>query len=105
MDVDCDGVQSGAGDDGRCGSSTDTQSQTSFQDAMASYNLGVQDLNAFVHPYVVFGNVGTKSGYVNFDPIGVGVQPLSIMAVVCNGEVVHDIPILKVSYLDSTKIC
>ncbi|TVY20717.1 Endo-chitosanase C [Lachnellula arida] len=45
MDIDCDGVQHGKGDDGRCESSGDTQSRTSFEDTVASYN------KAFVHPY------------------------------------------------------
>ncbi|TVY39516.1 Endo-chitosanase [Lachnellula occidentalis] len=78
MDIDCDGVQHGKGDDGRCDSSGDTQSQTSFADTVASYNKGVKDLNAFVHPYVVFGNVGSKG---SFDPKSKGVEPLSLMAV------------------------
>lgn len=88
MDIDCDGIQDGPGNDGRCGSSSDTQSQTSFMDTVASYGQGVSDLNAFVHPYVVFGNVGTKAGYVNFDPRSVGVEPLSLMAVVCGDKMV-----------------
>ncbi|KAF8851764.1 glycoside hydrolase family 75 protein [Acephala macrosclerotiorum] len=91
MDIDCDGLQNGPGNDGRCGSSTDTQSQTSFMDTVASYGQGVSDLNAFVHPYVVFGNVGTKAGYVNFDPRSVGVKPLSLMAVVCGDKMFYGI--------------
>jgi hypothetical protein len=86
MDIDCDGVQHGKGDDGRCGSSGDTQSETSFKDTVASYNKGVSDLNAFVHPYVVFGNEGSKG---SFDPQSKGIKPLSLMAVVCgNGKMV-----------------
>lgn len=88
MDIDCDGLQHGVGDDGRCKSSGDTQSHTSFEDTVAGYGQGVTGLNAFVHPYVVFGNVGTKSGYVNFDPTKKGVQPLSIIAVVCGDQMV-----------------
>ncbi|RFU29037.1 hypothetical protein B7463_g7309, partial [Scytalidium lignicola] len=91
MDIDCDGLQKGPGDDGRCGSSGDTQDQTSFEDTVASYSKGVDDLNAFVHPYVVFGNVGSKSGFVNFDPRSVGVQPLSLMAVICSGKMYYGI--------------
>lgn len=91
MDIDCDGIQNGAGNDGRCGSSSDTQSDTSFEDTVASYGQGINNLNAFVHPYVVFGNVGTKSGYVNFHPQDKGVQPLSLMAVVCGDKMVSSL--------------
>ncbi|KAH8819279.1 family 75 glycoside hydrolase [Xylogone sp. PMI_703] len=92
MDIDCDGLQHGPGDDGRCGNSGDTQSQTSFEDTVASYRKGVSDLNAFVHPYVVFGNVGNHNGqFTEFDPTSVGIQPLSVMAVVCNGQMYYGI--------------
>ncbi|RGP58888.1 glycoside hydrolase family 75 protein [Fusarium sporotrichioides] len=91
MDVDCDGVQHGAGDDGRCGSSSDTQSQTSFQDTVRSYGKGIKDLNAFVHPYVVFGNEGQLSGYKNFHPQEHGIEPLSLMAVVCGDKLIYGI--------------
>lgn len=89
MDVDCDGQQGGLGDDGRCGSSQDTQSITTFQGTVAGYNEGINDLNAFVHPYVVFGNYGSRGGYVTFDPQQYGVEPLSVMAVVCNNQLVR----------------
>lgn len=88
MDVDCDGVQRGSGDRGRCGYSTDTQSETSFRDTIASYNKGITDLDARIHPYVVLGNTGNKSGYVNFDPQSHGVKPLSLVAVVCGDKLV-----------------
>jgi hypothetical protein len=88
MDIDCDGAQGGPADDGRCGNSQDTQSITSFADTVKAYNKGIQDLNANVHPYVVFGNSGTKSGYKNFNPQNYGVQPLSLMAVVCGNKLV-----------------
>lgn len=90
MDIDCDGVQGGVADDGRCGHSADTQSITAFRSTVSEYNAGIDDLNAFVHPYVVFGNQGDK--YVGFEPTDYGVEPLSVMAVVCNNKVVssHD---------------
>ncbi|KAK4248459.1 glycoside hydrolase [Corynascus novoguineensis] len=91
MDVDCDGEQNGRGDDGRCGSSDDTQSITSFQYIVESYGKGINDLNAYVHPYVVFGNEGTKSGWKTFDPEKYGIKPLSVMAVVCNGKLIYGI--------------
>ncbi|WDK14992.1 fungal chitosanase [Colletotrichum graminicola] len=89
MDVDCDGAQGGG--DGRCGSSTDTQSETTFRDVLRGYNTGQQDLNASLHPYVVFGNEGTKSGWPTFDPSQHGVKPLSVMAVICNNQVVYGV--------------
>ena len=86
MDIDCDGQQGGAGEDGRCGSSGDTQSQTSFKDTIISYKVGINDLNAKVHTYVVFGNDGTSP---SFDPQKYGVEPLSVMAVVCGDKLVR----------------
>ncbi|KAI5456792.1 family 75 glycoside hydrolase [Mariannaea sp. PMI_226] len=91
MDIDCDGIQGSAADDGRCGSSGDTQSMTSFMDTVASYGQGVKDLDANVHPYVVFGNTGSKKGYVNFDPQHYGIEPLSVMAVVCGDKLIYGI--------------
>lgn len=100
MDIDCDGTQGGRADDGRCGSSSDTQSQTSFKDTVAGYGKGVKDLDAKIHPYVVFGNTGTKSGYANFDPESHGIEPLSVMAVVCGDKLVsvlsHDYEVVSV---------
>ncbi|KAI5917744.1 fungal chitosanase of glycosyl hydrolase group 75-domain-containing protein [Camillea tinctor] len=89
MDIDCDGVQGSAADDGRCGSSGDTQSQTSFQYEVSRY--GPQDLDANVHSYVVFGNVGDKKGYTSFDPQEYGVEPLSVMAAVCGDKLVFGV--------------
>jgi hypothetical protein len=86
MDIDCDGQQGGAGEDGRCGSSGDTQSQTSFKDTIVSYKVGINDLNAKVHTYVVFGNDGTSP---SFDPQKYGIEPLSVMAVVCGDKLVR----------------
>ena len=65
MDIDCDGDQSDPGD-GRCGKSQDTQSTTAFQYQVQQYSGGsVSDLNANYIPYVVFGNFGSKKGYVS----------------------------------------
>lgn len=88
MDIDCDGVQGGPQDDGRCsmGRSPDYQDATAFRDVVRSYNVAnVTDLNTYVHPYVVFGNSGSKRGWKTFDPEKHGVRPLSVMAVVCGG--------------------
>jgi len=91
MDIDCDGAQGGPADDGRCGASTDTQSVTSFQWIIERYNKGIRDLNANVHPYVVFGNDGTLPGWKTFDPKEYGIEPLSVMAVVCGDKLVYGI--------------
>ncbi len=93
--------------DGRCKSSTDTQSITAFQDLVAKYSKAddreVHDLNANFIPYVVFGNQGSKegmwkasashsqltfTGYANFHPQSHGIKPLSVMAVVCGDKLV-----------------
>ena len=91
MDIDCDGVQGGPADDGRCSAtrSADYQAQTAFRDTIRSYHTGITDLNSYVHPYVVFGNVGSKLGWKTFDPTAYGVRPLSVMAVVCGDELVY----------------
>lgn len=94
MDIDCDGAQGGFADDGRCSSSRDTQSVTSFQWILQGYGKGVRDLDANVHPYVVFGNVGSKKGWRTFDPQEYGVLPLSVMAVVCGDKLVRISPLL-----------
>ncbi|PNP44113.1 hypothetical protein TGAMA5MH_04398 [Trichoderma gamsii] len=91
MDIDCDGIQGGPADDGRCGDSSDTQSITAFQDTVASYGTGQRDLDANAHPYVVFGNDGSRPGWKTFDPQSVGVEPLSVMAVVCNNQLVYGV--------------
>ncbi|EAW08981.1 glycoside hydrolase family 75 protein [Aspergillus clavatus NRRL 1] len=85
MDIDCDGEQSGG--DGRCKSSTDTQGQTTFSTNLHKFEIG--DLNANIHPYVVLGNEGNYSP--TFDPRSVGVQPLSVVAVVCRDQLVYGI--------------
>ncbi|KAK6865258.1 Glycoside hydrolase family 75 [Apiospora arundinis] len=91
MDIDCDGRQGGPADDGRCGKSQDTQSITSFADTVRGYNKGISDLDAKIHPYVVFGNSGSKSGWKTFDPKAHGIQPLSVMAVVCGNKLIYGI--------------
>ncbi|RWA03378.1 hypothetical protein EKO27_g11725 [Xylaria grammica] len=91
MDIDCDGVQGSPADDGRCGNSGDTQSVTSFADTVRGYGQGVEDLDANIHPYVVFGNVGSNPGYTNFDPRDHGIEPLSIIAVVCGDQLIYGI--------------
>ncbi|KAJ5767486.1 hypothetical protein N7533_000069 [Penicillium manginii] len=79
MDVDCDGLNDKGGD---CGADETGQGETAFKDQLSQ--LGIEDLDANVHPYVVFGNT-------NFDPQQYGMEPLSVMAVVCNNQVLYGI--------------
>lgn len=87
MDIDCDGLADGPGNDGRCDSSDDTQYQTAFKHIVSSYSNGVEDLNSYVHDYVVFGNYG-GGDYINFHPEDHNIHPLSVMAVVCGDQLV-----------------
>lgn len=102
MDIDCDGNSNEPADatdanDGRCGNSADTQGDTAFEDTLRGYDqAGLTNLNAYVHPYVVFGNAADdgahRAGYTTFDPTKYGIEPLSLMAVVCNQQVVSSPP-------------
>jgi chitosanase len=82
MDVDCDGLNDKGGD---CGADETGQGETAFKDQLSQF--GIEDLDANVHPYVVFGNT-------NFDPQQYGMEPLSVMAVVCNNQVVCLFPLV-----------
>ena len=82
MDIDCDGDLSDPGD-GRCGKSQDTQGQTAFVDEVKKF--GIKDLNANIHPFVVFGNEDTSP---DFKPQKYGIKPLSVMAVICGKKLV-----------------
>lgn len=86
MDIDCDGALEDG--DGSCDSSNDTQGQTTFQADIEGYGKGIKDLNAYVHSYVVLGNDGSKRDYIIFKPEQYGVEPLSIVAVVCGNKMV-----------------
>lgn len=77
MDVDCDGADDKAGD---CSNDPSGYGETAFKDTVKSY--GIPDLNANIHPYVVFN----EKPY--FDPGKYGMKPLSVMAVVCNNQLV-----------------
>jgi hypothetical protein len=102
MDIDCDGQQGGPADDGRCGSSDDTQDITAFQDVVASYGTGQNDLNANADPYVVFGNSGgANKGWPSYDPTDSGIEPLSVMAVVCGDQLVRPLAFNSLNALSS----
>ncbi|KAI5918102.1 glycoside hydrolase family 75 protein [Camillea tinctor] len=70
-------------DNGLC-NSTHARKPTSFHKKVASYNRTVLDLNPYIHPYIVFGNSGTMRP---FNPRDFGIEPLSVVAVVCNKTV------------------
>ena len=95
MDIYCDGLQDGG--NGRCNG--DNQDITSFQDQVQEYSSltnYVDDLNPNYIPYFVLGNEcdGGDSkcprDYSAFHTEKFGVQPLSVMAVVCNGQLVSN---------------
>ncbi|WPG98148.1 chitosanase [Acrodontium crateriforme] len=91
MDIDCDGDQRSnrPGNDGRCGPSDDTQNETSFGYIAAGYsNSHIKELNAYVHTYVVLGNEDTKP---SFNPKDHGIEPLSVVAVVCGDNMFYGV--------------
>jgi chitosanase len=90
MDVDCDGANNSAGD---CANDPSGQGETAFKDTVASY--GISDLDANKHPFVVFGNSGASP---SFDPQEYGIEPLSIMAVVCDNQLVQPLSFTGCSY-------
>jgi hypothetical protein len=81
LDIDCDGANNSAGG---CGNDPSGQGETAFKDTVQTY--GITDLDANIHPYVVFGNEGASP---SFNPQSKGMKPLSVMAVVCNNQVVR----------------
>lgn len=76
MDVDCDGANRRGG---KCANDLTGQSMTAFMDEVKPF--GISDLDANIHSYVV---LGTDS----FDPQSIGVESLSVVAVVCNDQLV-----------------
>ncbi|OAA56778.1 endo-chitosanase [Cordyceps fumosorosea ARSEF 2679] len=83
MDIDCDGANRSGG---ACANDPSGQGETAFKDTVKTY--GIPDLDANIHPYVVFGNEGGKP---SFNAEAHGIKPLSVMAVVCNGQVHYGI--------------
>ncbi|KAK1249615.1 hypothetical protein MKX08_009618 [Trichoderma sp. CBMAI-0020] len=80
MDVDCDGADDKAGD---CSNDPTGYGETAFKDTVQSY--GISDLNANIHPYVVFN----EPPFFNAEQHGM--KPLSVMAIVCNNQVWYGI--------------
>lgn len=77
MDIDCDGADDKAGD---CSNDPSGYGETAFKDTVSQY--GIKDLNANIHPYVVIN----EPPY--FDAQKHGLKPLSVVAVVCNNQLV-----------------
>jgi chitosanase len=79
VDIDCDGAGAGTGD---CENDQTGQSITAWASKAEDLSGGkIEDLNTHHHTYIVFGNEGPK-----FDPTKHGIEPLSVMAVVCGGK-------------------
>lgn len=87
MDVDCDGADDKAGG---CSNDPSGYGETAFKDTVSHY--GISDLNANIHPYVVFNEEPF------FSPQKHGMKPLSVMAVVCNNQVVSTESVGQVTF-------
>ncbi|KFY09513.1 hypothetical protein V491_08125 [Pseudogymnoascus sp. VKM F-3775] len=85
MDIDCDGANRQAG---KCANDPTGQGTTAFQSEVQELNVGLKDLDSNLHPYVVFGN---EEHSPEFKPKDHGMEPLSVMAVVCNDQVFYGI--------------
>ncbi|KAF2475135.1 putative chitosanase CSN1 [Lindgomyces ingoldianus] len=89
MDIDCDGVNAS---EGACSNDPTGQSMTAFQDDVQKF--GIDDLDAHIHTYVVLGNDNSASegnGGEKFNPTDAGIQPLSVVAVVCGGNMFYGV--------------
>lgn len=82
LDIDCDGLSPKGGD---CYNDPSPQNQMAFGWKAEELSGGaITELDAKVHPYMVFGNEGLKPV---FNPRDFGMPPLGVMAVVCNHQV------------------
>ncbi|KAL7917457.1 glycoside hydrolase family 75 protein [Trichoderma austrokoningii] len=80
MGIDCDGVNNSSG---ACPNDPSGQSETASKVTVQSFSINNLDVN--LHLYVVFGNKGANP---SFSPKQFSIQPLSVIAVVCNNQVV-----------------
>jgi chitosanase len=88
MDIDCDGAGKGQGG---CSNGQSGLGETSFQSQLQDLTKGaVKDLDSNKHTFVVLSNFVTidASGDTRkpFDIESVGVEPLSIVAIVCGDQ-------------------
>lgn len=86
-DIDCDGTSVGQGD---CQNDGTGQAITAFQSQVSEF--GIEDLDSQIHNFVVLGNdnsVDEGNGGTPFDPQTKDIRPLSVVAVVCNGQLLY----------------
>ena len=89
MDIDCDGLNADQGD---CFNDPTGQSQTAFKSEVQQF--GIEDLDSHIQTYVVLGNDNSAEegdGGEKFDPTSVGIQPLSVVAVVCGDNLFYGV--------------
>lgn len=96
LTIDCNGIRDGPDDTGLCDRlyRGPTRS-TAFQSRMKADGFPAKDLNPYFHPYVALGDfrdIRRREEYVHFDPQDQVVEPLSIVAVVCNDKLVRTTP-------------
>ncbi|KAK8117241.1 Endo-chitosanase [Apiospora kogelbergensis] len=92
LTIDCNGIRDGPDDTGLCDRlyRGPTRS-TAFQSRMKADGFPAKDLNPYFHPYVALGDfrdIRRREEYVHFDPQDQVVEPLSIVAVVCNDKLI-----------------
>ncbi|KAA8902930.1 fungal chitosanase of glycosyl hydrolase group 75-domain-containing protein [Sphaerosporella brunnea] len=75
MDIDCDGAH-------KCTGDGSFQSGTAFDDILQSQGYGIESLDASKHTFVVLGTCDVAVDTLTGGPI----QPLSLVAVVCNNQ-------------------
>lgn len=68
------------------------QPQTAFKHLVQAY--GIDDLDSHIHTFIVLGNDNSPEegdGGEAFDPTSVGIQPLSVVAIVCNDKLLYGV--------------
>nr|QHW12272.1 chitosanase [Aspergillus oryzae] len=88
IDIECDGVNNSAG---KCANDPSGHGETARRGGFFKSDVkkfDISDLDANIHPYVVFGN---EDHSPKFKPQSHGMQPLSVMAVGCNGQLHYGI--------------
>ncbi|KAK8069247.1 hypothetical protein PG994_005863 [Apiospora phragmitis] len=94
LTIDCNGKRGGPKDTGLCDRLyNEPAKSTAFQSLVKASRLPVKDLNPYFHPYVALGDFGdsqrSRSVFVDFDPQDHEVEPLSLVAVLCNGKMLY----------------
>ncbi|KAK8084512.1 hypothetical protein PG997_005783 [Apiospora hydei] len=94
LTIDCNGTRGGPEDTGLCDRLYhEPAKSTAFQYLLKGSGIPVKDLNTYFHPYVALGDFGagqrSNSDFVEFDPQDEVVEPLSLVAVVCNEKMFY----------------